>query len=157
EADFNRRKAEMEYKQAKRKKKMDMAAAFTNAALAAIKVWSDPGFPMAIPLSVLIGSIGAMQIATIAKQPLPSISGYEQGLYGDYMVKRDQDGKVFKTTYGGQTRSGVVNKNTMFMVGENGPEMVIDSKAFRKMNPQLRDSLIREIRGIKGFENGYYN
>lgn len=42
------------------------------------------------------------------------------------------------------------------MVGENGPEMVIDNKAFRKMNPQLRDSLIREIRGIKGFENGYY-
>src|SRR5690606_32590300 len=32
-----------------------------------------------------------------------------------------------------------------------------DSKAFRQMNPDLRNSLIRELRGIKGFENGYYD
>src|SRR5690554_69845 len=156
EADYNRKKAEMEYKQAKRKKKMDMVSVIMNTATGIMKGFADLGPIAGIVSAVLIGTMGALQAATIAKQPLPSISGYEQGMYGDYMVKREQDGKVFKTTYGGQTRSGVVNKNTMFMVGENGPEMVIDNKAFRKMNPQLRDSLIREIRGIKGFENGYY-
>ncbi len=151
EADYARKKAEIEYRQAKRKKTMDLAAAIANTAIAVTE---------ALPnwiLAGLVGAMGALQIATIAKQPLPSVSGYEQGLYGDHLVKRQQDGKVFKTTYGGKTRSGLVNKNTMYMVGENGPEMIIDSKAFRKMNPQLRDSLIRELRGIKGFENGYYN
>ena len=157
EADYNRKKAELEYKQAKRKKKMDIVSALSNTAVGIMQAWANPGYPMAIPLSIIIGAMGALQVATIAKQPLPSISGYEQGLYGDHLVRREQDGKVFKTSYGGKTKSGVVNKNTMYMVGENGPEMVIDNKAFRKMNPQLRESLIRELRGIKGFETGYYN
>lgn len=158
EADYNKKKAEIEYNQAKRKKKMDLVAAITSTAMAVLNgLNTQPFFPLGIAMSALAGIMGGLQIATIAKQPLPSISGYEQGLYGDHLVKREQDGKVFKTTYGGKTRSGVVNKNTMYMVGENGPEMVIDNKAFRKMNPQLRDSLIRELRGIKGFENGYYN
>lgn len=151
EADYARKKAQIEYNQAKRKKNMDLASAVANTAIAVTE---------ALPnwiLAGLVGAMGALQIATIARQPLPSVSGYEKGLYGDHLVRREQDGKVFKTTYGGKTRSGVVNKNTMYMVGENGPEMVIDNKAFRKMNPQLRDSLIRELRGIKGFEHGYYN
>lgn len=151
EADYARKKAQIEYNQAKRKKNMDLASAVANTAIAVTE---------ALPnwvLAGLVGAMGAFQIATIARQPLPSVSGYEKGLYGDHLVKREQDGKMFKTTYGGKTRSGVVNKNTMYMVGENGPEMVIDNKAFRKMNPQLRESLIRELRGIKGFENGYYN
>ena len=42
------------------------------------------------------------------------------------------------------------------MVGENGPEMIIDNKAWTQMNPNLKDALIREIQSIKGFENGYY-
>lgn len=158
EADYNRKKAEMEYKQAKRKKQMDLANAVSSTAMAVLNgLNTQPFFPVGIAMAALAGIMGGLQIATIAKQPLPSISGYEQGLYGDHLVRREQDGKVFKTTYGGKTKSGVVNKNTMYMVGENGPEMVIDNKAFRKMNPQLRESLIRELRGIKGFENGYYN
>lgn len=157
ERDLDRKKLEIEIKQAKRKKKMDIISVIMNTATGIMKGFADLG-PIGGAISaILIGTMGALQAATIAKQPLPSISGYEQGLYGDHLVRREQDGKVFKTTYGGKTKSGVVNKNTMYMVGENGPEMVIDNKAFRKMNPQLRESLIRELRGIKGFENGYYN
>lgn len=157
EADMTRKKAEIEYKQAKRKRTMDMANVIVNTSLAIMQAYAQMGPIAGTIAAILMGTVGALQLATIRKQPLPSVSGYEQGLYGDHLVRREQDGKVFKTTYGGKTKSGVVNKNTMYMVGENGPEMVIDNKAFRKMNPQLRDSLIRELRGIKGFEHGYYN
>lgn len=157
EAEMTRKKAEIEYKQAKRKRAMDMANVIVNTSLAIMQAYAQMGPIAGTIAAVLMGTVGAFQLATIRKQPLPSISGYENGLYGDHLVKREQDGKMFKTTYGGKTRSGVVNKNTMYMVGENGPEMVIDNKAFRKMNPHLRDSLIRELRGIKGFEHGYYN
>lgn len=157
DADMTRKKAEIEYKQAKRKRAMDMANVIVNTSLAIMQAYAQMGPIAGTIAAVLMGTVGAFQLATIRKQPLPSISGYENGLYGDHLVRREQDGKVFKTTYGGKTRSGVVNKNTMYMVGENGPEMVIDNKAFRKMNPHLRDSLIRELRGIKGFEHGYYN
>lgn len=157
EDDYARQKAELEYKQAKRKRKMDMANAFTSTALAVLNgLNTQPFFPLGLAMSVLAAGMGAFQIATIAKQPLPA-PGFEQGFYGNHLVKRQQDGKIFNSTFGGKTKSGVVNKPTHFLTGENGPEMIIDSKAFRQMNPDLRNSLIRELRGIKGFENGYYN
>lgn len=155
--DLARKKAELEYKQAKRKRKMDMASAFTSTALAVLNgLNTQPFFPLGLAMSALAGILGGLQIATIAKQPLPS-PGFESGYYSNNVVRRQQDGKLFNSTFGGKTKSGVVSRPTHFLTGENGPEMIIDSKAFRQMNPNLRDSLIREIRSIKGFENGYYN
>ncbi|MBW3519492.1 phage tail tape measure protein [Flavobacterium sp. NKUCC04_CG] len=154
-ADFDRKKAELEYKQAKRKKKIAIAETIINTSIAIMKAYSDLGPIAGTVLAVLMSVIGGLQLATISRQPLPSV-GYEEGYYNDY-VKRTQDGKIFKSTFGGTTKSGVVRKPTHFLTGENGPEMIIDAKAFRQMNPDLRDSLIRELRGIKGFENGYYS
>jgi tubulin-specific chaperone A len=106
-------------------------------------------------MTAIIAGLGAIQLATVLAQPLPT-KGYEQGLYGDY-VTREQDGKKFKSSYQGKTRSGLVSKTSHFLVAENGPEMVIDNKAWRQMNPDVKDSLIRELRGVKGFEKGLYN
>ena len=101
----------------------------------------------------MVGALGAIQLATVAKQPIP---GHEDGLYPEY-VKRKQDGKTFKSKYAGKTRSGMVNETSHFLVAENGPEMVIDNKAWREMDPAVKEALVRNLQGIKGFENGMYN
>lgn len=150
-----KKKAELEYKQAKRQKAIALTNAIIGTAQAVINgANTQPFFPLGIAMMALAGIAGAMQIATIAKQPLPA-PGYEEGLYPEY-VKREQDGKVFKSRYGGKTRSGMVNRPTHFLAGENGPEMIIDNKAYSELSPEVKSALLRELRGIKGFEKGYY-
>ena len=157
ETQLDKKKAQIEYEQAKRQKQMAIVKAVIDTATGIMGVWSNPGYPMAIPLSVLIGAMGAMQIATISKQPLPS-RGYEEGLYPEY-TKREQDGKLFRTGRPKPMRSGLYKKSTV-LVGEgpgDQPEMVIDKKTWPKISPAVQDALLREIRGVKGFEKGYYD
>jgi len=101
--------------------------------------------------------MGALQLATVMKTPLPA-RGFEEGFYP--MVRREQDGKMFKATGGVQPmRSGLYKRSTI-LVGEgpgDQPEMVIDKKTFARISPSVQDALLREIRGIKGFEKGYYD
>lgn len=149
DAELEKKKAEIEYKQAKRQKQMALFDAIIGTAR---------GVASAIPNVFLMGlaaAVGALQIATIQKQPLPA-RGYEKGLYPEY-VQREQDGKIFKSTYGGKTRSGMVNKPTYFLAGEKGPEMVIDDQAYRDLSPETRYALENELRRIKGWQGGKYN
>jgi tubulin-specific chaperone A len=156
------KKADIEYKQAKRQKVLSVMNIMMSTAMAIMSIWSTGGgtrfADFGISAGILTGiasALGAIQIATVLATPLPA-KGHEDGLYQDY-VTREQDGKKFKSTYGGKTRSGLVSKTSHFLVAENGPEMVIDNKAWTQMNPAVKDSLIRELRGVKGFEQGLYN
>jgi TP901 family phage tail tape measure protein len=145
--EYTKQKLEAEYKQAKRDKAQALFGAIVNTA---------KGITAAIPnpfLMSLAAIVGGLQIATIAKTPLPA-RGFEEGLYP---VKREQDGKIFQSRFGGKTKSGLVNKPTYFLTGENGPEMIIDSRAYSQISPETKNALLRELRGIKGFENGLYN
>lgn len=156
DAELDKKKADLAYKQAKREKMISIASAISGTAMAVVgALGNKPWTPFNFALAGLVGAMGALQLGTILAQPLPA-KGYESGLYQDY-VTREQDGKRFKSTYGGKTRSGLVSKTSHFLVAENGPEMVIDNKAWRQMNPEVKDSLIRELRGVKGFEQGLYN
>jgi tubulin-specific chaperone A len=159
DTELDAKKADLEYKQAKRQKALSVMNIIMSTAQAIIGIWAqfpkfDFGATAAI-MSGVVGALGALQLGTVLAQPLPA-KGHEQGLYGDY-VTREQDGKKFKSSYGGKTRSGLVSKTSHFLVAENGPEMVIDNKAWTQMNPAVKDSLIRELRGVKGFEQGLYN
>ena len=158
--ELDRKKAEVEYKQAKRQRLMSIANVITSTAQAIMSIWAQvPKFDFGATAGILTGMVsamGALQLGTILKTPLPA-KGYEQGLYPEDVV-REQDGRKFKAGYGGRTRSGMVTKPTYFLAGENyKPEMVIDNKAYRDLSPYTRNLLINELRGIKGFENGYYN
>jgi TP901 family phage tail tape measure protein len=154
--ELDKKKAELSYKQAKRERAIAISSAISGTATAIIgALGNKPWTPFNFALAGMVGAMGLLQIGTILKAPLPA-KGYESGLYGDY-VKREQDGKVFKSKYAGKTRSGLVSDTSHFLVAENGPEMVIDNKAWRQMNPEVKDSLIRELNGIKGFEKGLYN
>ena len=160
DADLDNKKADLEYKQAKRQKLLAIAQIVTSTAMAIIGIWAqfpkfDFGATAAI-MSGVVGGLGALQLATVMATPLPA-KGYEEGLYPEY-VKREQDGKKFKSSYQGKMRSGLVSKTSHFMVGENDKlEMVIDNKAWTQMDPAVKDALVRDLRGIKGFEQGYYN
>lgn len=155
EDDVAKKRAELEYKQAKRDRDMAVVNAIINTARGVTAALGQAP-PMSFVLAGLTAAMGALQIMTIRKQPLPA-RGYEDGLYPDY-IKREQDGKVFKAGYGGKTRSGMVNKPTYFLAGEGSkPEMVIDSATYKKLDPELRNALVRQLQGIKGFEGGYYS
>ncbi len=154
--DLDNKKAEIEYKQAKRQKAMAIVKAITDTAVSIVNLWTNPGYPMAIPLSIIVGALGAAQLATISRQPLPA-RGAEEGYYPN-LVRRQQDNKLFRTTGTSKMETGLFTKPRL-LVGEGPgdmPEMVIDKKAFAKLTPPTKSALLGEISAIKGLENGYY-
>lgn len=156
DAELDKKKADLSYKQAKRERMIAIASAISGTAMAVVgALGNKPWTPFNFVLAGLVGAMGLLQLGTIMAQPLPA-KGHETGLYPEY-VKREQDGKTFKSSYQGKTRSGLVSKTSHFLVAENGPEMVIDNKAWTQMDPAVKDALVRDLRGIKGFEQGYYN
>ena len=153
-----KKRAELAYKQAKREKAISIASAISGTAMAVVgALGNKPWTPFNFALAGMVGAMGALQLATIISTPLPA-KGYEDGLYPT--VKREQDGKLFKATGGTQPmRSGLYRRSTI-LVGEgpgDDPEMVIAKKDYARIPPKVQNLLMNEIRGIRGFENGYYD
>ncbi|MHA7822457.1 phage tail tape measure protein [Chryseobacterium arthrosphaerae] len=154
DAELDRKKAEIEYKQAKRQRMMQIAEVISNTALAIMQAWVNPGYPMAIPLSVIIGALGAVQLGTIMSQPLPSAPGAEDGFYP---VLRSQDNKLFNARKR-KSKTGIYDEPTM-LVGEAGasmPELVVSGKTMQKIDPVIQRTYMNEIKRIEGFEDGLY-
>lgn len=155
--DAAKKKAELQLKQAKTEKMVNIASIIANTAIAVTKAVAASPLTFGMPWAGIVAAIGAAQLALAVATPITA-KGYEAGLYNNDVVKREQDGKLFNAAYGGNTKSGLVSKPTYFLAGENNrPEIVIDNNAYRRMNPAVRDALIKELRGIKGFEGGLYN
>jgi len=159
--DLDKKKLDLEYKQAKRQKIIAAMNIVNSTAQAIIGIWAqfpkfDFGATAAI-MSGVVGALGALQLATVLAQPLPA-RGAEKGLYPEY-VKREQDGKVFRTTGTSGMKTGLYSKPRL-LVGEGPgdmPEMVIDKRSYAELSPYTKSLLIRELRGVRGFEQGYYN
>jgi hypothetical protein len=81
DADLARKKAEIEYKQAKRQKAMAIVNAIVNTAVGIMQAYSQLGPIGGTVAAVLIGAMGALEVATIAKQPLPDKNGFKKGGY----------------------------------------------------------------------------
>jgi tubulin-specific chaperone A len=159
--DLEKKKADLDYKQAKRQKAIAAMNIITSTAQAIIGIWAqfpkfDFGATAAI-MSGVVGALGALQLATVLSTPLPA-KGAEKGLYPDY-VKREQDGRVFRTTGTSGMKTGLYTKPRL-LVGEGPgdmPEMVIDKRSYAQLSPYTKSLLVRELSGVRGFENGYYN
>jgi TP901 family phage tail tape measure protein len=159
--DLEKKKADLDYKQAKRQKAIAAMNIITSTAQAIIGIWAqfpkfDFGATAAI-MSGVVGALGALQLATVLSTPLPA-KGAEKGLYPDY-VKREQDGKIFRTTGTSGMKTGLYSKPRL-LVGEGPgdmPEMVIDKRSYAQLSPYTKSLLVRELSGVRGFENGYYN
>ncbi len=154
EAEADKKKAELEYKAAKREKAMNIASAIANTAVGVSKALAQGGLVLGIPWAAIVGALGAVQIGLAAAQPLPA-KGYEKGHIN---VQREQDGKMFNASFGGESRTGLVDKPTVFLAGEGGknfPEMIIDGASFKQMNPDVKQALYGELARVKGYEKGF--
>ncbi|WP_353167007.1 phage tail tape measure protein [Empedobacter brevis] len=152
---YNKRKAEIEYKQAKRQRIMDIASVIVNTSMAIMRAYSDLGPIAGTVAAALVGTLGAFQIQQIRKQPLPS-QGFEDGYIN---IQREQDGKNFRAKKGGVAKSGLVSKPTHFLAGEQGqffPEMIISGPKWKGFSPALKTAVLNEVNGIKspGYEGG---
>jgi len=85
---------EAAYEQALRQARMNEINALQAAAVASIAVWANPGFPMAIPLEVLIAAQLGASIATIENNIPVKPSGYAGGGFtnGDAIYRAGEDG-----------------------------------------------------------------
>lgn len=118
-------------------------------ALAVMSSYGKLGPIAGIPFAAIMAAVGASQIA-LATAQYQQIQGLEQGLYPT--VTRQQDGKKFKVNSVGNMRTGVYSQPSV-LVGEAGPELVVDNKRFNKIMKE-RPEVINYI--VNGFEKGKY-
>lgn len=157
-----KKKAQLEYEAAKRQRIFQIAQIVANTAQAIMSIYSTGGGThyldfgvTANVLAAIVGGIGAMQVATVLATPLPEAPGYEQGFGMEYDMMREQDGKKFRTVRRRLT-SGLVDRPTHFIAGENGVEMVIDNPTYTKFPESVKRTLNRQIAIAKGYEGGRY-
>ena len=124
-----------------------------------MSIWAQvPKFDFGATAGILTGvvsALGALQVATVLSTPLPEAPGYEQGFGMEYDMMREQDGKKFRTVRRRLT-SGLVDRPTHFIAGENGVEMVIDNPTYTKFPESVKRTLNRQIAIAKGYEGGRY-
>ena len=119
---FEKKKAELERKRARRAKAVAIFEAIVNTAAAVVK--SLPN----LPLAIATGAIGAVQIGTIASTPLPAfadggiVSGPTVGLMGEYAGANTNPEVIaplnkLKDMIGGQTVQvqGVISGEDIFL------------------------------------------
>ncbi|MFY0628588.1 MAG: phage tail tape measure protein [Reichenbachiella sp.] len=135
DSELDQMSAEMAYNRAKRDKEVAYFAAIVNTAAGVAVALSavPPGF--GIVLASIIAGIGALQIATIARTPLPDVPGREDGGFID--VNRSQDNKMFRAKNRPGKR-GYVHSPTV-ITGETGTEFIANNHAYN--NPSVRPVL----------------
>lgn len=151
EAKFDKKKAELEYKAAKRQRDMQIAQAIAGTALAIINAMqTKPFLPMGLIMAGIATGMGALQVATIMRQPLPEVPGAEDGYYPTI---REQDGKMFNAKRR-TLKSGLYSEPTVLVGEGNKTELVVDSRTLKRINPTIQQEYMREIQRVKGYEKG---
>lgn len=128
DAEYDAFQEELQLKQAKRQKAMNITQAIINTALGVTMTLAQWGVPWGLIPAGIMAAMGAAEVATIAAQP---IVGAELG--GPINVTRAQDGKPFKARLNPSKR-GFISTPTV-LVGENGTEYVVPNEALR--NPTI--------------------
>lgn len=101
EAELEEKKKKIKEKQAKIDKANSIVQATISTALAVMNALSTvQPFPAAIAMAAVAGAMGAMQIATIAAQPLPKYAEGTDSHKGGYAIVGD-GGKQELVTFGG--------------------------------------------------------
>ena len=144
------KKAELETKAFKRQRTMQIASTIANTAQSVMNVMATAPWPVNLVVAGIAAAMGALQVATIMRQPLPEVPGAEDGYYPTI---RQQDGKRFNARR--KTLSSGLYSEPTVLVGEgNKTELVVDNKTLKRINPSIQQEYMREIQRVKGFENG---
>ncbi len=111
EAEYELKKSKARAAGAKTQKAFALAQAIINTAEAVSKALAQGGFLLGIPWAAIVGALGAVQIATIAAQPIPMAEG-------------------------GKFEEPTLLQNVL--VGEAGPEYLLPEK---KLTALVRDAM----------------
>ncbi len=144
--------------------KTSMAASGATVDIAAGTAKSAAAAPFPANLPLIIGFVASIAgiISTIksaATKGKSSVKGFEDGFYSD--VTRT-DGKRFNARNMGRSGTQIVNEpsyfsnNGGFLTGEGGPEMIIDTNVFRRLDPKIINNIMNVRDNVKGYENGSY-
>lgn len=153
--DLDKKKAELEAKAAKRERNIQIASTIANTAMAIMKTLATTPFPLNLIMSAVVGGIGALQLATIMRQPLPQAAGFEDGFGMEYPITRAQDGKRFNVRRS-RLKSGLVDRPTHFIAGENRKvEMVVDNPTWKTYPQELKNAIHSANARANGFESGF--
>ena len=152
DAELDTKKEEIEKKQAERAKRQAIFEATMALAVGLVKLWASPGFPAAIPMALVLGTIGAVQIATIAA------AQYEKG---KYPVVGADDGRTYNADYVGDgLKTGIYSEPTLGLFSEKAPEMVVDGATTKQLQfnyPQIYNSIIDVSQGrVPQYAQGKY-
>ncbi|MDV2459764.1 phage tail tape measure protein [Elizabethkingia anophelis] len=155
EKELDKKKAEIEYEAAKRQRMMDIANAITSTAVGIAGALSNkPWTPLNFVLAGLVGAMGAVQVATIMSQPMPTMPGAEDGFYP---VIRQQDNKMFRARRK-RSETGIYDEPTMLVgeAGKNFPELVVSGTDLQRVDPEITNMFMKDIARVKGYEQGLY-
>jgi len=144
DADLARKKAEIEYKQAKRQKAMQAAQIISSTALAIMGIWAQvPKFDFGISAGVLTGvvaGLGAAQLGLLLAQPLPDKNGFYVGGFTGDGNPRSESTSLGKKPYTYHKGEYVVPNDVLFSNDPLVPNIVgyLESKRTGKtpMNAQ---------------------
>lgn len=158
-----KKKAQIDYKQAKREQTMALFSVAANTAAGIMGAVNFSPETVGMPWTAIIGAMGALQAGLILSADLPK-PGFENGLY---KVKRE-DGKKFNAKLG-TTKTQLVNEPTLmdgkYLTGERStsrnPEMIIDDVTFSKLDPNIPKYIMDVHNGVvsgsyPGYEKGKY-
>ncbi|MEN9907128.1 MAG: hypothetical protein RLZZ540_269 [Bacteroidota bacterium] len=79
--DLAKKKAEIEYKQAKREKLMNITGIIANTAVGVSKALAQGGMLFGVPFAGIVAALGGVQLALALAQPLPDKNGFQKGGY----------------------------------------------------------------------------
>lgn len=134
DAEYDAYQEELQLKQARRQKAMNITQAIINTALGVTKTLAEWGIPQGLIPAGIMSAMGAAQIALIAATPI-NVDGAAVG--GDIFVNRNGDDRRFKARLSPDQRGWVTSPTVL--VGEEGPEYVIPADGVN--NPALRPLL----------------
>ena len=106
DSELAKKKAELEYKQAKRQKAMQIANIIASTAMSIMSIWSTGGgtrfADFGISAGILTGiasALGAAQLGLVLAQPLPDKNGFHDGGYTGSGNERNSPGPVHYDEY----------------------------------------------------------
>jgi uncharacterized small protein (DUF1192 family) len=131
ETELAKKKAEIEYKQAKREKMMNIASIIANTAVGVSKALAQGGMIFGVPFAGIIAALGGLQLIAAIAQPLPDKNGFYDGGYTGSGPERNSPGPVHYEEY-------VVPKKVLFSNDPIVPNIVgyLEAKRTGK-NPQM--------------------
>jgi hypothetical protein len=148
DAELARKKAEIEYKQAKREKVMNIASIIGNTAVGVSKALAQGGFILGVPFAGIVAALGALQLIAAIAQPLPDRGGFYDGGYTGSGPERNSPGPVHYDEY-------VVPKKVLFSNDPVVPNIVgyLEAKRTGK-NPQMQQDEASNTQTNQSSSNG---